>query len=107
MKTLWADLVNQYALTTQASELFDADGRAFLSVAALQREDLDSDYERAKQKVCEICMCRALARPVPAGQSRQKVVASAKEVVDKLGGTVPLPLQLMLTEATVPQGAPS
>ena len=66
-------------------------------------EEFETQYNKARCKICEITALRALARPLPqnstmkASAQRKSMVQKAQETIKSLEGTTPLAVQMMMT----------
>ena len=61
-------------------------------------DDIEALYDQAKDKVCELAMARALARPVKDKKERAALLSKSKGIVKQLEGKLPAQLSFIVDE---------
>ena len=61
-------------------------------------EDFNKVFENVRDKISEITVVRALARPLPLKTTRKELATKAKALVTQLEGAVPPAFDLMLNK---------
>ena len=67
---------------------------------AMDIATIDKNYEKTKDKVCEICVAKAFARPLnkKKGETREQVVNQALETARKLEGNLPPKISMLVSK---------
>ena len=103
MKSEWQAVVNAKTVLDRFLETFQPVNVAYVSVdgceaQAQQFEDATKQYEQCRDKVSEILVLRAMARPLASDTTREKLCKEAKDKVDGLRGVLPVVVSLMLND---------
>ena len=90
LKNKWTSIVAGHAFINELVKLCDVEKYKYLEISELLKEECSekykASYESIRNKVCEILVARALARPKPHDTSRQALVKKAMSVVNELEG---------------------
>ena len=104
LKQHWGVVVNLHAQLKSATSAVDVEAYKFLDVTEAQRaakvEEVLAAYAGPRDKVGEIAAARALARPVPSGQSRKSIVDKVLSTVAALDAQLSPQLRLRLDRSS-------
>ena len=104
LREAWTPLINEKnAITFLLTQLI-AEKYGFLNdaIAKVKEEkpfaEMDKNFERVRDKVCELSAAKAFSRPLRQSETRSEVVKVALETVEKLEGILPPKLALLISE---------
>ena len=95
LKASWTPLVNYKVAFAAFGDMlalprFESFKEA-LEKSATAMDTFLEKYAIARNKICEVTVARTLSRPIPAGETLEKFLQTAKTSVDILGGNEGLP----------------
>ena len=101
LKLKWVMLVNSRQALLDQKEIFRAEKYNYLSVSPddAHSKDFEDTYAIVRDKICEITAIRALARPVPEGETRCTLCEKASETITQLDGNLDAKLGMKLQKA--------
>ena len=102
LKATWSPLANAMAAMKNMATQLECEKFSFLQFDKAQQvndwESFVDSYDTCLKKICEIQGVRALARPVPQGETQKSLAQKAIKTIEALEGTAPPVVSMLLQQ---------